>query len=101
MFRFFKGKWVGEDELKLKEREIMDTRLRLYTAYDKYKEKEHELLNIIEEKEKATQELKQEVKMLKKGIEWWKKKSRIETERSEILAEQYWALKESLELKGE
>jgi hypothetical protein len=61
MFRFFKGKWVGEDELELKERGIMGTRLRLYTAYDKYKEKEHELLNIIEEKEKTIQELKLEL----------------------------------------
>jgi hypothetical protein len=87
MFRFFKGKWVSEDELKEKEKLIFQEKT--------------ELINIINDKQRVILELKQEIKMLKKDVEWWKKKARIETERSEILAEQYWALKESLGLKGE
>jgi hypothetical protein len=87
MFRFFKGKWVGEDELKENEKLIFQEKTNF--------------INTINDKQRVILELKQEIKMLKKDIEWWKKKARIETERSEILAEQYWALKESLGVKGE
>jgi len=66
MFRFFKGKWVGEDELKEKEKLVFQEKT--------------ELINIINDKQRMILELKEEIvklkfenKKLKEGVEFWKK----------------------------
>jgi hypothetical protein len=64
MFRFFKGKWVGEDELgefKGAKLDLLIERSKKDSAYRVFLKKEIELLNIIEEKEKTIQELKLEL----------------------------------------
>jgi hypothetical protein len=63
MFRFFKGKWVGEDELREKVDCIKSAVSKNHELWDRHFKKETELLNIIEEKEKTIQELRGEVKL--------------------------------------
>jgi len=81
MFRFFKGKWVGEDELKEKEklvfkektgfvniindkqRMILEFKQEVLKLKDEFFKKKDELINIINEKEKTIQELRGEVKL--------------------------------------
>jgi hypothetical protein len=115
MFKFFTKRWVSRLYLERAEGELKDMRARLYSAQDEYQKKNNELLDIVEAKEKEIQKKIEEIfafretlvrtrlmleakekeaKQLKKKVELWQKKARIETERSEILAEQYWALKE-------
>jgi hypothetical protein len=61
MFRFFKGKWVGEDELREKVDCIKSAVSKNHELWDRHFKKEIELLNIINEKEKMIQELKLEL----------------------------------------
>lgn len=72
MFRFFKGKWVGEDELKdIKSKsDNLGKQLRqedrmVHLLRDEFFKKKDELINIINEKEKTIQELKLEILRLK------------------------------------
>jgi hypothetical protein len=67
MFRFFKGKWVGEDELREKEDCIKSAVSKNHKLWDRHFKKETELLNIIEKKEETIQELKLEILRLKGG----------------------------------
>jgi hypothetical protein len=83
MFRFFKGKWVGEDELKENEKLIFQEKTGL--------------INIINDKQRMILELKEEIvklkfenKKLKEEVEFWKKefeclKETLEMEETERL----------------
>jgi hypothetical protein len=115
MFKFFTKRWVSRKEFDEKESELKSAKQKNQELFDRYFKKEGELLDIVEAKEKEMQKKIQEIsafretlirtrlmledkekeaKQLKKKVELWQKKARIETERSEILAEQYWVLKE-------
>ena len=72
MFRFSKGKWVGEDELKdLKDkcnnlsRQLREEERMVHLLKSEFFKKKDELINIVNEKEKTIQELKLEILRLK------------------------------------
>jgi hypothetical protein len=67
MFKFLKGKWVGEDELGEFEgakMALLMERSKQDSAYRLFLQEKSKFLNIINEKEKTIQELKLRLEML-------------------------------------